>query len=218
MANIAARHGGSPEPIMVSQTMRVVLVVSAAPFLVIHFGHEGALAPVSQAAVLPASSIALLALCSALGGLIVTRTGFPNGWFMGALVASAAVGTAGLVEGRVPDWLLTIAQVMIGCSLGAQFRREFLTRLLPQMLASTVTVAFALAAMAAAAAAFAYLFGIPVPAMVLALAPAGMAEMTLTGKVLGLDATLISGFHMVRIILVMVLCVPAYRVFDWLMR
>jgi membrane AbrB-like protein len=218
MANIAARYGGAPEPIMVSQTMRVVLVVSAAPFMVIHFSHPDALHPVAQIAVLSLPSIALLALCSAVGGLLVTRTGFPNGWFMGSLIASAIVGTAGLMEGRLPDPLLTVAQVMIGCSLGAQFRREFLTRLLPQMLASTVTVVFALAAMAAFAAGFAYLFALPVPTMVLALAPAGMAEMTLTGKVLGLDAALISGFHTVRIILVMLLCVPAYRLFDWLLR
>jgi uncharacterized membrane protein AbrB (regulator of aidB expression) len=36
---------------------------------------------------------------------------------------------------------------------------------------------------------------------VLALAPAGIAEMALTGKVLGLDAALITGFQIVRIVL-----------------
>src|SRR6266850_8290999 len=41
MANIAARYGGEPEPIMVAQTMRVVLTVLAAPFLVIHFADDG---------------------------------------------------------------------------------------------------------------------------------------------------------------------------------
>ncbi len=51
----------------------------------------------------------------------------------------------------------------------------------------------------------------------LAFAPAGMAEMTLTGKVLGLDAALISGFHAVRIIMVMSLVVPVFKLFDRLM-
>jgi len=40
----------------------------------------------------------------------------------------------------VPDVLLIVAQVIIGCSLGAQFRREFVTRLLHTMLAAIVTV------------------------------------------------------------------------------
>ena len=52
MANIAARYGGEPEPIMVAQTMRVVLTVLAAPFLVIHFANDGQFHQVEQAAVM----------------------------------------------------------------------------------------------------------------------------------------------------------------------
>jgi membrane AbrB-like protein len=156
----------------------------------------------------------LVACAAAVGGLLISFTGIPNTWFMGSLIAGAVIGNAGLVEGRPPDWLLVLAQVSIGCSLGAQFRREFLGRLLPQMITASVTVLFAVVAMAAVAAIAAYVFALPVPTMVLALVPAGIAEMTLTGKVLGLDATLISGFHMVRILMVMVLCRPAYRVFE----
>lgn len=217
MANIAARHGGEPEPIMVAQTMRVVLTVSVAPFLVVYFSDDGMVHPIIQAAVLSWPAVALLGVSGILGGFAMSRTRFPNSWFIGPLFACALVGALGVVEGRIPDALLTIAQVVIGCSLGAQFRREFLTRLLPTMLASLVTVSLALAVMAAAAIACAYLFALPPAAMVLAFAPAGMAEMTLTGKVLGLDATLISGFHVVRIVLVMLLCVPAFRLFDRLM-
>ena len=38
--------------------------------------------------------------------------------------------------------------------------------------------------------------------MFLSLAPAGIAEMALTGKVLGLDAAVITGFQVVRILMV----------------
>jgi membrane AbrB-like protein len=218
MANIAARHGGIPEPIMVSQTMRIVLVVVTAPFIVIHFADDGQAHEIVQTAVMSPTAMLLLALCAGAGGWLISRTAFPNAWFVGPLVAAAIAGATGLVEGRLPDPLLTFAQVLIGCSLGAQFRREFVTRLLPQLLASTVVVLFAMIAMGAIAALCAYLFSLSVPTMVLALAPAGMAEMTLTGKVLGLDAAMISGFHIVRIILVLLLCIPAFRLFDRLVR
>ena len=56
--------------------------------------------------------------------------------------------------------------------------------------------------------------------MVLAMAPAGLAEMVLTGKLLGLDATLIAGFQLMRIIIVLVWCRTALvlfsRIADWI--
>ena len=82
---------------------------------------------------------------------------------------------------------------------------------------SAVSIVLVLTVMAAAAIALAYAFSLPVGALALAVAPAGMAEMTLTGKVLGLDAALISGFHTVRIIMVMGLVVPTFKLFDRLM-
>jgi membrane AbrB-like protein len=216
MANIAARHGGEPEPIMVAQTLRVVMTVSVAPFLVTYFSDNGAAHSYAQVAVLPVVELVIVAVVGIAGGYAMARTRFPNSWFIGPLIAAALAAAFGLVAGRMPDLMLIVAQVVIGCSLGAQFRREFLTRLLPTMLAAIAAVTVALVVTAAAAIACAHLLALSAPAMVLAFAPAGMAEMTLTGKVLGLDATLISGFHVVRIVMVMLLCVPAFHLFDWI--
>jgi hypothetical protein len=148
----------------------------------------------------------------------MSRTTFPNCWFMGPLLGCALVGMAGLLEGRVPNILVNVSQIVIGCSLGAQFRREFVTRLARMVLASATSIVIVLTIMAAAAIGCAYAFTLPVAALALAFAPAGMAEMTLTGKVLGLDAALISGFHTVRIIMVMGLVVPVFKLFDRLMN
>ena len=217
MANIAARYGGEPEPIMVAQTIRVVMTVMAAPFLVIHFANDGQFHQVEQAALLGWPSLALLAAAAAVGGFLMSRTTFPNGWFMGPLLACALVSMSGLLEGRVPNFLVNVSQIVIGCSLGAQFRREFVTRLARMVAASATSIVLVLTVMAVAAITFAYAFSLPVGALALAFAPAGMAEMTLTGKVLGLDAALISGFHTVRIIMVMGLVVPTFKLFDRLL-
>jgi hypothetical protein len=217
MANIAARYGGEPEPIMVAQTIRVVMTVMAAPFLVIHFANDGQLHQVEQAALMGWPSLALLAVWAGVGGFLMSRTTFPNGWFMGPLLACALVSIFGLLEGRVPNFLVNVSQIVIGCSLGAQFRREFVTRLGGMVLASMTSIVLVLTVMAAAAIGFAYALALPVGALALAFAPAGMAEMTLTGKVLGLDAALISGFHTVRIIMVMGLVVPTFKLFDRLL-
>jgi uncharacterized protein len=217
MANIAARYGGEPEPIMVAQTIRVVMTVMAAPFLVIHFANDGQFHQVDQAAVMGWPSLALLAVGSGLGGFLMSRTTFPNGWFMGPLLACALASIFELLEGRVPNILVNISQIVIGCSLGAQFRREFVTRLAGMVAASATSIVLVLIIMAGAAIGCAYAFNLPVAALALSFAPAGMAEMTLTGKVLGLDAALISGFHTVRIIMVMGLVVPTFKLFDRLL-
>ena len=96
-----------------------------------------------------------------------------------------------------------IAQVIIGVSIGTQYKHEFLTRLLRLLLSSLVTVPFALVMLALLAALFSAMIGLPLTTLVLAVAPAGIAEMSLTGQVLGLDAALITGFQIVRIMLVL---------------
>jgi membrane AbrB-like protein len=216
MANIAERQGGDPLPIMVLQTMRVGLTVCAAPFVVTYFA-DGVRAEVAQAAVMPWWSVALLAGAATAGGGLCALTRIPNGWFLGALGATAVLGATGMVEGRVPDILLVVAQVIIGVSIGTQFKHEFLTRLIRLLLAALVTVPFMVGTMALIAVLCAYLLSIPALTMVLAMAPAGIGEMALTGQVLGLDATMIAGFQMFRILVVMLGVVPAWRLFEWVM-
>jgi uncharacterized membrane protein AbrB (regulator of aidB expression) len=77
-----------------------------------------------------------------------------------------------------------------------------------------VTVPFTLVMLALLAALYAMVLGYPVGSLILALAPAGIAEMALTGKVLGLDAALITGFQIVRIVLAIGLASWVCRRFE----
>ena len=135
---------------------------------------------------------------------------------LGADFVAACVSMFGFAEGRAPDALLIAAQVFMGTSLGTQFRREFLGRLLPIMLAGTVVILFTTSANALVGVGLAYVLGLPIATMVLATAPGGMAEMVVTAKLLGLDATLITGFQLLRIVLVLAWTRPAYHLLEWL--
>jgi uncharacterized protein len=217
MVNIAPRYNAELEPIMLAQTLRVGLIVAVAPFLVIQFSHAGG--PSLVPALTMGWPIALVLLVAgALGGAAFASFTFPNAWFMGAIAVGVVFGFMGLAEGRAPDLVLIPAQILIGASLGVQFRREFLTRLTRIMLASSVVVLFSATIMALIAAGVAFVLALPVPNMVLAFAPAGMAEMVLTAKLLGLNAPVVAGFQLVRIIIILVLAQPAYRLFAKLVR
>jgi len=214
MANVALRVGADPLPIMVLQTMRVGLTVTVAPFLATVLAEHGGAQEIARAEVMSWLTIAALMGASFLGGLALWLIKLPNCWFLGSIVTIAIIGALGLVQGRVPDGMLVVAQVIIGVSIGTQYRQEFLTRLLRLLLSSLVTVPFALLATGLLAALYSLLLALPVPTMFLALAPGGIAEMALTGKVLGLDSALITGFQLVRILMVTLGAAAACRLFE----
>jgi membrane AbrB-like protein len=214
MQNVALQVGADPLPITVLQTMRVGLTVCAAPFVVSWLVDDATRHAVAERETM--SWLLLLALMAAsfAGGLALYYFRLPNCWFLGSLLVMAALGALGVIEGRVPDIILIVAQVTVGTSIGTQYRHEFLTRLLRLLLASLVTVPFALVALALLATAYAVGLGFPTATMILSLAPAGIAEMALTGKVLGLNAALITGFQIVRIIIVVSGAAFACRLFE----
>ena len=217
MANIAKRIDADPLPIMVLQTMRVGLTVCAAPFVVTALAEAGARNVVAQGEVMSWLTVLALMGASLVGGFALNRFALPNAWFLGSLFVMAALGAMGLIPGRVPEPILVVAQVIIGMTIGTQYKHEFLTKLLRLLLASLVTVPFALVMAALLAALYSLALGLPVTTLVLALAPAGIAEMALTGKVLGLDAALITGFQIVRIVMTMGLAAWTARAFERLL-
>src|SRR5499426_504713 len=146
MANVAARVGADPLPIMVLQTMRVGLTVTVAPFLATALAEHGSAQEIARAEVMSWLTIAMLMAASLIGGFALWLIRLPNCWFLGSIAAVAVIGALGLIQGRVPDVILVVAQAIIGVSIGTQYRHEFLTRLLRLLVASLVTVPFALLA------------------------------------------------------------------------
>jgi membrane AbrB-like protein len=212
MANIASRYNAELEPIAVVHTIRVAFIVTVAPLLLFHFS-EGA-GPAVRVAAVSWPLFSMLLVAAAAGGYLLWRLNTPNCWFLGAMIVAACVSMFGFAEGRAPDVLLIAAQVFMGTSLGTQFRREFLGRLLPIMLAGALVVVFTSSANALVGVGLAYALGLPIATMILATAPGGMAEMVVTAKLLGLDATLITGFQLLRIVLVLAWTDPAYRLLE----
>src|SRR5262249_49523093 len=131
-------------------------------------------------------------------------------------------GLIGLAQGRMPDLVLIPAQILIGASLGVQFRREFLTRLVTLMIASSVVVVVGATVMALIAAGVGLALALPVPTLLLAFArpapprgrssaAAGAAEMARPAKFRGLDGTMVAGFPLVRSTVILLLAPPASR-------
>jgi membrane AbrB-like protein len=214
---VAARRGVPLEPVMVGQTMRIGIIVVLAPFLVRHFADTGVMNAIGSIPIVTWPLLLALLAAGTLAGALLAWINAPSPWLLGPLFVAALGAAFGFAGGRPPDLLLVVAQIVMGTALGAQFRHEFVTRLWRYLLGSTIAVMVAAGMTAAFAVSLAHLLGYPVATLVLATAPAGIAEMTLTGKLLGLDATLIAGFQLVRIVVVLIWCRTALRVFERLM-
>lgn len=211
MAMLAESYGGRPAPVALAQLLRVCSVVVLVPNL---FALAGLRGDVPQASTVLAFLPGILALQVAGGlaaGWALVRVGVRAGWMLGPLAVTAALTASGLVLSGVPAWLSALAQVILGASLGAAFGRETirpLRRFLPH---AVMQVVLLMAACAVAGALLAWAFGAPMGAMLLGTAPGGVAEMSLTGKVLGMDVALIVTLHVTRIFLVTVLTPPVFR-------
>jgi uncharacterized protein len=211
MAMLAQSYGGRPAHVALAQSLRVCAVVVLVPNLFALAGLAGQVPQIS--ALLPFRPLWLLPvlLVAWAAGWALVRAGVRAGWMLGPLAVSGGLAAAGIAPSGVPGWLSAAAQVALGASLGAAFGRETvrpLRRYLPHAVAQVLLL---MAACGAAGVALALLFGEEAGAMLLGTAPGGVAEMSLTGKVLGFDVALIVTLHVTRIFLVTLLTPPAFR-------
>ena len=139
------------------------------------------------------------------------RLGRANPWFMGALLATMVVTLSGVELSAVPGGLSAAAQLVIGVSLGVRFTPAFL-HTAPRWLLSIGLATLTMMALCAAFAwAMAQLTGLHPATMVLATSPGGIAEMSITAKVLQLGVPVVTAFQVCRLVAVLILAEPVYH-------
>jgi hypothetical protein len=210
MTLLAEKVHARTDLVAASHSMRLVIVTLAIPFAMQFSGLQGLdmLAPATR--VVNAGGLALLAVLTGAGALLMRRLGRANPWFMGALLVAMGLTMAGVSLSALPTWLSNVAQLVIGVSLGVRFTSEFI-HTAPRWLGS---VAVGTLGMVVVCAGFAWLLawgtGLHWATMVLSTSPGGIAEMAITAKVLQLGVPVVTAFQVSRLIAVLVLVEPLY--------
>lgn len=214
MAFMAERYGGDANIITVGQTVRVILTVLIIPTL-IQVTHSGAsLADAregTEAADLLPATILLV------GGYVLARRfvriGIPNAWIMAGLLIGTSFSLSFNTPGLIPTFWVYAAQLAIGVTLGLKVQPNTL-RTAGAALPFLVLNTFGLLAVSGVVAITLGYFTAPdFASLFLANAPAGVAEMSITAKVLMLDVPVVVAFHLVRILMVIVLSAWIFRLF-----
>jgi len=209
----AERYGGDTAPVALAQSLRILFVVVTIPPIITVLGLTGVDPFDLRVLAFDPGGLAILtALGLAVGGLLARRR-IANAWFLGPMGVAVIVSVTGTELSGVPTELVNLAQVMMGATLGLRYRRDRVLALrgflAPALLSTVVLIGLNVITGAAIGVAF----DLPVATMALAISPGGMAEMSITAKVLHLGVPIVVAFHVVRIFLVIGFTGPIFRRF-----
>lgn len=211
MANLAERNGGLVDRVALAHSLRLLVVVTAVPVAITLVGQTGTEDYRPVAVPYEPARLALLAGLAILAALLWRRSGLPNAFMMGPLVLAIALTASGQVFSSIPSWMTNAAQVLLACNLGSRFRQSFL-REAPRFVAAVLaSVVLMLALAAALALGIAWSMGLLPATLALACAPGGIAEMSITAKVLRVGVAFVTAGHVIRFAIVVLLTEPAYR-------
>ena len=211
MTLLSERENARTDLVAASHSLRLLIVTVTIPFALQWSGLHGLdiLPPTLRVVSWP--GLALMALMTGAGAVVMDRLGRANPWFMGAMLVSMGLTMASITLSAVPQGLVNAAQLVIGVSLGVRFRADFL-RAAPRWLATVAVGTLGLMAVCAAfAALLAWGTGLPWATLVLGTSPGGIAEMAITAKVLQLGVPVVTAFQVCRLMAVLMLVAPLYR-------
>lgn len=196
MADLAARHGADSGAVALFHTLRVTFIVLFLPMLILMLTPSLATPTASVGAW---NAQLLLALLAGLGaGFLGNRLGLPSAFVVGPMLVLAVLSVSGMISAREPDILLALAQIALGLSLGARFRRDTLLRL-PRALAGGAPVILLHAGlMLGLAFGVSALTGLAGPELLMGFATGGTVEMVLTAQIVAADAALVAAYQVTR--------------------
>ncbi|HET9652494.1 MAG TPA: AbrB family transcriptional regulator [Usitatibacter sp.] len=214
MAMMAEGHGAQPDLVAFAHSVRMLFVVTVFPIGITVAGFHASEEYRPILIPFDAGGLAIILGIAAVVGTIARRLRLPTAYMMGALFTSIALTVSGVTLSSVPTPLTNAAQVVLGCALGARFDRSFLTTA-PRFAAAlvpSITIMLTLAALVGAT--LAWSSGAYLGSGLLAAAPGGIAEMSITAKVLRIGVAFVTAAHVVRYLIVVLLTIPVFRLIS----
>lgn len=214
MANLSERFNASAERVAVAHSLRILLVVVTIPLAMTFFGGNGTYDYRPVLIPLDWGKLLLMFAIVSLFGFAFQWIRFPNCWMMGPLVGAIALTASGFEFSSMPGWLSNVAQLLLACALGSRFRQSFL-RDAPRFVACLIPSIFLTMGIAALLGwGLAQAAGVSVQTMILATAPGGIAEMSITAKVLKLGVALVTAAHVTRVMIILTFTLPVYKLLQ----
>lgn len=201
------RAGARIALLTVQQFLRIILVVTLIPLIIsLWVGHPvGSAAGLSQFSPARASPLWLIIAIGGLGYLMGRSLRIPAGQLTGPLILAGLLTATGLLPLSLPSWLVILAQVVIGTTLGLRFNGLSAAVLRRSFALGLASCALMLGLGAMLALVIVSLVQVSTSAAWLSLAPGGVTEMSLVALSIAADPALVTVAHVYRIALTVVI-------------
>ncbi len=199
---LAAEKGADVPAIAVVQTMRVIILTAALPMLLALTGIAPSSPPAVTASIASPVELAELIAAAVAVALLLRLTKFPASWMFGAMIGSAVLHGAGVVEGGLPPWVRGVALIGIGALIGARFARMKARTLLSHVNAALGSFAVAILISAIFVAVIALTTHVRTADAIVAFAPGAMDAMLALALTLHIDPIFVGAHHLSRFVFV----------------
>jgi len=198
--------GGNVRSMSLIHATRVLVIVSAAPFLLtMLYDIDLSGAPGAAARDVPLVQLGLMVLAGFAGWKIAAKVGLFGASILGPMIAAALLSLTGFLTTRPPAEAIWVAQFFIGLSIGSKYT-GITSAELRRDVGAGIIFSIALAVLSLAIIELVFLIS---PAatldIILAFLPGGQAEMVVLALVAGADVAFVVAHHLLRIILVILL-------------
>ena len=196
--------GGNPALLTVQHFSRIAITVVLVPLIYWAIRGEavGSAAGASMEATggdIGLTDVAILSACAFLGAWGGRRIGFPAAIITGPILLSALAHGTGLTQAQPPDWLIAVAQLVIGVGLAMRFKGLTGKLLIQGIGLGFVTVALMLSIGSTLAFSLDLLGDHAFQVLLMCYAPGGVVEMGLIALSLGVSPMMVTMHHIVRI-------------------
>jgi membrane AbrB-like protein len=211
MSVLGERFGAKSHQVAAGQSLRIAVVVVIFPSVFQYMGLTGSDAYEQAQKIVDPLGLAGMLAAGAAGGLLLRYFEVPNGFTIGALFTSIALTLSGAAWSAMHPFVTDLGQLLIGCTLGSRFEPDFLHSAPRFLAALAASILVAMLLSVGCGLALAWWLNQAWPTMVLATAPGGIAEMSITAKVLRLGVPVVTAFHVTRMVLLVTLTAPLFR-------
>lgn len=187
----------------IMQFLRIIVVVAILPFAISLYegtpvGSAAGLAVVGGSAGI--LDVGLVLLFSVVGVRLGTLARVPAAQLVGPLFVVGLGSAFGLIDLAIPPWLIGLAQIVVGISLGLRFSGITRRMLMSGLGLAVLSGAMMLGLGAALSVGVARLTGFDIETLIICFAPGGVTEMSLVALSLAISPTFVTLHHLVRIL------------------
>ena len=197
MAAIAIRLGADAPGTVVAQLFRLTAVVTLVPPLYVAWmGADPSIIGEGRHASWSGEQL-WVGLLAVPAVFLARRIHLPVPELLGPMLTVAAMSVAGY-HLELPFWIVALAFIILGSSIGARFHGLTLRVLLSKGGHSLVATCLVFAGTFLLALAISALSSVPLPVALLAVVPGGIAEMAILAAALGVDPVFVTFHQAVR--------------------